>query len=90
MSVVIQNLKTVGSIVGGLNFAGYLITAATETHKITDLIGVGSFVVASGNLLMKKNVFSNPRLLLINVGVMLWGARLCMVLALYDVMLTFS
>lgn len=76
MSLVIQNLKTVGGVVAGCNLVGYIITAALETHKLTDLVGVGSFFVASAALI-RKTPISNTRSLLINSAVMLWGARLC-------------
>ena len=43
---VAQNLNHVSHIVGALNAIGFLISAIFSTHKITDLVGVGSFVVA--------------------------------------------
>jgi len=35
------------AVVGGLNTAGFLVTAATGTHKLIDITGTGSFVVSS-------------------------------------------
>jgi hypothetical protein len=43
---VAQNLNHVSHIVGALNAIGFVISAVFTTHKITDLVGVGSFVVA--------------------------------------------
>lgn len=76
----LSNIGRVGAVVGGCNAVGFLLTAALETHKITDLIGAGSFVAATVDLSMKNNLFSNafsyPKLALINLGVAVWGARL--------------
>lgn len=77
-------LKETSWIIGGCNAAGYVITAALETHKITDLVGAGSFVAAAAYLSYSNGVFTwkfltdlqQPKLLLINGGVMLWGVRL--------------
>lgn len=33
-------------IIGGVNLAGFAITAQTKTHKITDLTGSGAFVLS--------------------------------------------
>jgi len=81
MSLAVANIARVGAIVGGCNAAGYLVTAAFETHKLTDLVGAGSFVVATlalshKNGLLKFGHISHPKLLLVNIGVMLWGSRL--------------
>ena len=43
---VAQNINHVSHIVGALNAVGFLISAVFTTHKITDLVGVGSFIVA--------------------------------------------
>jgi hypothetical protein len=53
-----SNLKHVGLVIGGCNFVGYAVSAAFETHKITDLVGVGSFVAAAISLTLR-----NPELL---------------------------
>ena len=37
MALVGQNLRQVAQIVGSCNLIGFAITAALETHKITDL-----------------------------------------------------
>lgn len=81
MSLAVTNIARVGAIVGGCNAAGYLLTAVLETHKLTDLVGAGSFVAATlalshHNGLLKFDHVSHPKLLLVNVGVMLWGSRL--------------
>ena len=51
-----SNLKHVGLVIGGCNFLGYAVSAAFETHKITDLVGVGSFVAAAISLTMRNPV----------------------------------
>ena len=43
---VAQNLGHVSHIVGALNAIGFLISAVFTTHKITDLVGVGCFIIA--------------------------------------------
>jgi len=83
MSLALSNLARVGAIVGGCNAVGYGLTAAFETHKLTDLVGAGSFVAATlamsyknGLLNVKAGGVMHPKLLLVNVGVILWGSRL--------------
>lgn len=78
----ISNLKHVGLVVGGCNTIGYLLTAAFETHKLTDLVGTGSFVVATASLAHRNGVFSSvkslasSRQIVVNVAIMIWGSRL--------------
>lgn len=38
-------------VVLGCNAAGFLLSAVLETHKLTDLVGAGSFAAASAALL---------------------------------------
>jgi steroid 5-alpha reductase family enzyme len=90
MSLVVTNLRHVGAVIGGCNAIGFLISAVFETHKITDLVGVGSFVAAAMSLtfrnaalvggLGRQKVLSltvdNARVFLVNAGVVLWGTRL--------------
>jgi steroid 5-alpha reductase family enzyme len=66
----------VAKIIGGLNLAGYVATVALETHKITDLIGVGSFGIAAYSLHRPGLLQSNPRAFLMNAIVIAWSARL--------------
>jgi len=66
----------VAKLVGGLNLSGYLATVALETHKLTDLIGVGSFGVAAGAMHSKALFRANPRAFWMNTIVMVWSARL--------------
>ena len=47
---VAQNINHVSHIVGALNAIGFVISAVFTTHKITDLVGVGSFIVAAVSL----------------------------------------
>ena len=54
-SIIIKsNLKHVAVVIGGCNLAGYITSAALETHKITDLVGVGSFVAAAVTLTLRN------------------------------------
>lgn len=83
MSLAVVNIARVGAVVGGCNAVGYALTAAFETHKLTDLVGAGSFVAATlalsynnGLLKLGSGPISHLKLLLVNVGVILWGSRL--------------
>jgi steroid 5-alpha reductase family enzyme len=84
-------LKHVAGVIGGCNLIGYLFSAAVETHKITDLVGVGSFVAAAVSLtvrnpalinnfvqkgLVKSITLDTARVLIVNGIVIVWGARL--------------
>ncbi|GMH34043.1 hypothetical protein BSKO_01877 [Bryopsis sp. KO-2023] len=75
-------LRRSAKVILGLNLVGFLITAATSTHKITDLVGTGAFVVATwtGHLahcrLNRTPVFGWSRSLLLTCCVSLWGIRL--------------
>jgi steroid 5-alpha reductase family enzyme len=84
MKIAMLNIGRVGMVVGGCNAIGYAVTALLETHKITDLVGAGSFVAATAALVQKNNIFANPlmfpKLTLVNLGIMLWGTRLAMFL----------
>ena len=44
------HLRNVGAVVAASNLIGFGITAVFETHKITDLVGVGAFVAATTSL----------------------------------------
>jgi steroid 5-alpha reductase family enzyme len=68
-------------LIFSLNFVGYLITVLTGTHKITDLIGVGSFVAVTymytfGSGSAHNLVDINPRAAVGNALVGIWGLRL--------------
>ena len=52
---VAQNLNHVATVVGSLNAAGFMASALFATHKITDLVGVGSFVAAVASLSLRNN-----------------------------------
>ena len=60
-------LKEVAIVVGGCNLGGYVMTACLETHKITDLVGVGSFVVAVGSLSYRNGLLQNFKTVLSSV-----------------------
>eukprot|EP00981_Chlorochromonas_danica_P011792 scaffold4275_cov179-Ochromonas_danica.AAC.3 len=83
-SATTANLQQTALIVFGANAAGFAITAATKSHKIIDLVGVGSFVLATAAMATDSlPLASLPwkdlldyRLAWINAGVMLWGSRL--------------
>ena len=49
-----SNMKHVGMVIGGCNLVGFIASAAFETHKITDLVGVGSFVAAAISLSLRN------------------------------------
>ena len=49
-----SNMKHVGMVIGGCNLVGFIASAALETHKITDLVGVGSFVAAAVSLSLRN------------------------------------
>mmetsp|Transcript_2257 Transcript_2257/g.4018 ORF Transcript_2257/g.4018 Transcript_2257/m.4018 type:complete len:306 (+) Transcript_2257:80-997(+) len=78
------NLRHTACVIGACNGVGYGITAGLETHKITDLVGAGSFVAATVSLSHRNGLIQNllegritsPKLLLVNAGVILWGSRL--------------
>jgi steroid 5-alpha reductase family enzyme len=80
----LSNLRTAASLIFGCNLFGYAATVAFETHKLTDLIGAGSFVVATVYLSyqneLHRNIilgeFQHKKLILVNIGVVLWGVRL--------------
>ena len=63
------------AIVGGCNGIGYALTAALETHKLTDLVGVGSFVIATADMITRLPK-DNLRAVHIDANIMLWGVRL--------------
>jgi hypothetical protein len=72
MSVVLSSVK----LIGGCNAFGYLATALLETHKLTDLVGVGSFVVAASSYFYRAGSLQNTRAALANGIVITWGTRL--------------
>ena len=57
--LALTNLKEVAFVVGGCNLGGFAITAVLETHKITDLVGVGSFIAAVGTLTYRNGLLNN-------------------------------
>jgi steroid 5-alpha reductase family enzyme len=70
-------------VVGSANFIGFLLSAGLQTHVVTDLIGVGSFVLATlrlSTLQKHGQLWMTPlldnRLLLLNSLIGLWGTRL--------------
>ena len=72
-------VKHTALIVGSSNAVGFGLTTVFETHKLTDLVGAGSFVLATASLSHKYGIFNKPinlRIALINSMVMMWGARL--------------
>lgn len=75
---VLHNLRQTGIVIGACNFIGFGITSVFETHKITDLVGVGAFVAASTNIniINKINPYANLRAAILNGAVILWGSRL--------------
>lgn len=83
ISAALTNIGRVGLVVGGCNSLGFAATALLETHKLTDLVGAGSFVAATLTMSYQNGLhkvpfmrFQSPKLVLVNLGVMLWGTRL--------------
>ncbi len=85
---MLNNLRHTAAVIVGANVAGFSITALLNTHKITDLFGVGSFVLATAFLsakqlqlsLLDRSKLLDNRLFWINAGVILWGSRLALFL----------
>lgn len=81
-----ENVATSTAIAVGANCLGFCITAWTKTHKITDLVGVGSFVLATSAMSMKMFQKDNlltlidNRIFWLNAAVIAWGSRLAMYL----------
>jgi predicted anti-sigma-YlaC factor YlaD len=88
--LVSQSVSLCSSVILGCNAVGYLLSALLETHKLTDLVGAGSFAIASAALLggiVAKDAIAgeglislaldrNPRAVAACILVILWGARL--------------
>ncbi len=49
-----QSLYLGCKVILGCNAAGFLASAALETHKLTDLVGAGAFAAAASALLLKQ------------------------------------
>ena len=72
-------IKHTALVIGSSNLVCFGLTTVFETHKLTDLVGVGSFVLATASLSHKYEIFIKPtniRIALINSLVIMWGARL--------------
>ena len=70
-----QGLLEVCKVAFGANAGGFLITSIFETHKITDLVGTGSFAVAAlYGLLKSKNAYATQKAL--TYCSVLWSIRL--------------
>jgi steroid 5-alpha reductase family enzyme len=84
---VVDAFKSTVPIILGMNLMGFVITAVTKTHKVTDLTGCGAFVVATILLSITSfreietnknfhfNAFHN-RLFWVTAAVIIWGTRL--------------
>jgi len=64
--------------VGAVNTAGFAVTAASGSHKLTDLCGTGGFVVSAVASLHAASQAAplGPRALLLGGAIAVWGARL--------------
>lgn len=76
-------LRQAALVIGSANIAGFTLSAALQTHILTDLVGVGSFVLTTLRLtsLQKAGQLTtlpwwDNRLLLLNSLIGIWGARL--------------
>mmetsp|Transcript_6896 Transcript_6896/g.10404 ORF Transcript_6896/g.10404 Transcript_6896/m.10404 type:complete len:319 (-) Transcript_6896:152-1108(-) len=76
---IISGLGFSGAVVGGANLIGYGLTAVFETHKLTDLVGCGSFVINAVACAIKSGSWKQgftSRPMVLNLCVGLWGSRL--------------
>ncbi|KAG5185631.1 hypothetical protein JKP88DRAFT_262608 [Tribonema minus] len=66
------------AIIGGINLLGFSITAATKTHKLTDLFGTGAFVASAAASAYVNGVHAHPwsRPFILSAAVSIWGIRL--------------
>lgn len=76
-------LQQAALVIASANAVGFSLSAAFRTHILTDLVGVGSFVLTTLRLsaLQKDGQLTNVpwwdnRLLLVNALVGVWGIRL--------------
>lgn len=76
-------LRQTATVIGAANAVGFTLSATLQTHALTDLVGVGSFVLATVRLtslqnfrqLVQSSLVDN-RALLVNGLVFVWGTRL--------------
>jgi len=71
------------AVIAGLNVAGFTITAITKTHKVTDLLGTGAFVVSTvavASRCLRSRGSLPPVAGLLTGCVALWGTRLALYL----------
>jgi len=71
-----SGLMLSGGVIGGLNLVGFILTAAFETHKLTDLVGVSSFVASALVCAFKAKSWGAIRTKVLNICISLWGVRL--------------
>lgn len=81
MTPILANLQQTALVVGGANAVGFALTAGFQMHHLTDLVGVGSFVLATARLSSINPAFQlknipDSRLVLVNLAVGVWGTRL--------------
>lgn len=76
-------LRQAALVIGSANVAGFTLSAALQTHILTDLVGVGSFVLTTLRLSSLQKAgqltvvpFWDNRLLLMNSLIGIWGVRL--------------
>eukprot|EP01083_Nonionella_stella_P183992 666452_1 len=65
----------VSKLMLSINAAGFTITALTKTHKITDLVGAGTFGIAACYALYKSRNSEKSKQLL-TLCICLWSLRL--------------
>eukprot|EP01084_Bolivina_argentea_P130545 230458_1 len=76
----LKHLLISGAVFGGINAVGCVISTLTKTQKILDLFGVSSFVASSAVCCIKVAGGLDgqlpTRVLILNLAVSMWGARL--------------
>jgi steroid 5-alpha reductase family enzyme len=70
---VVSTLGKSAAVIGGLNLAGFALTAATGTHRITDLTGTAAFALSALATYGKKGTIVSK---LLTGAVVLWAGRL--------------
>lgn len=68
-----MELIAAGKTIGAINAIGFAVTAATRTHKVTDLCGTAAFAATAIQLLQKAK---DPRAKFLNIAVIVYGVRL--------------
>ncbi len=81
--VLVHTLRHSATVIGAANAIGFSLAASLQTHIFTDLVGVGSFVLATLRLISLQDFrqllnipIQDNRSLAVNGLVLVWGVRL--------------